>query len=379
MKIALCGGHITPALALIDFVQTNHPEDQLVLLGRTYAQSNKGQVAHEKELALHRGIAFIPFEGVKWGAQSGLSKITVIFSVFLAFFKALLVLLKLRPAVLVSFGGYLAVPLSYAAWVLRIPVVTHEQTYCAGVANQWIGKIATAIALSHDSSRESFPARKTTVVGNLLRAGLFQPNPPKPAWVKRKGTRPIIYITGGSQGSEVINSVVQQALPKLLKQYRVIHQCGKETTVRSYLQELQAAAAKLGSLADRYWVQEWYSENELAWILQHTTVAVSRAGANTVDELSACQVPTIYIPLPYARDEEQKKNTQAAVSAGGAVLLEQKDLNAHTLLSQIEQTERMADTMRSQLSIFAYQSNAPKSFYRLIQQSLRTSASAITP
>lgn len=366
MKIALCGGHVTPALACIDYIQANFPEHQLLLIGRVFAQDKGHQLAHEKELALSRRVQFVPFEGVRWESSSWWSQMVATLRLSWLLVQALRVLIVYRPQVLVSFGGYLAVPLACAAWLLRIPIVTHEQTRSAGKANIFIGKLANRIAISHPSSADSFPKKKTVLTGNLLRQAIFSPHPATPAWIKKLPSTPLLYITGGSQGSQVINAVIKKALPQLLKEFWIIHQCGKDTETHSYQTELLTAAHQSGFRKSRFIVREWLTETELAWVLQHAKLAISRAGANTVDELLAARLPALYIPLPFTHDEEQLTNAQAIVSLGGALLLEQKNLSHQTLLTSIKTLLLEADTMKLKLSKVPITQHAPAKFYQVI-------------
>lgn len=366
MKIAFCGGHITPALACIDYLQAHHPEHQLWLVGRVYSQRNAHQLAHEKELALNRRVQFVPFDGVRWEVNSWWQATVTITRLLWSSLRALLILLNIRPKVLISFGGYLAVPLAIAAWMLRIPIITHEQTRSAGKANILIAHMAKKVAISHPSSAEYFPKKKTVTTGNLLRQTIFLPHPPSPAWLEKIPRSPLLYITGGSQGSQVINSVIKQCLPQLLKDFWIIHQCGKDTETESYQTQLLSAAKQVASSKSRYLVRDWLTESELAWVLNHAGLAISRAGANTVDELVAARLPTIFIPLPFTHDEEQLVNAQAVADLGGAIILEQKNLSQKTLLKTLKTLWAEADTMKAQLAKQTVAHDAPARFYQVI-------------
>lgn len=367
MKIAFCGGHITPALACIDYIQTHHPQDQLWLIGRVYSQKNAHQLAHEKELAINRRIQFVPFDGVRWEIGDWWQTINTITRLIWSSLHAILILINIRPQVLISFGGYLAVPLAVAAWILRIPIITHEQTRSAGKANILIARFAKKIAISHPSSEEYFPKKKTILTGNLLRQAIFLPHPLVPAWLQKISKTPLVYITGGSQGSQVINSVVEQCLTQLLKDCWIIHQCGKDTETHSYQNELLSAAKQSAYSKSRYVVREWLTESELAWVLKNATLAISRAGANTVDELVAARLPTLFIPLPFTHDEEQLTNAQAIVDLGGAFLLEQKNLSQKSLLKSVKTLLSQTAKMKTQLAKVPVTHDAPAHFYQVIQ------------
>ena len=186
-----------------------------------------------------------------------------------------------------------------------------------------------------------FPRKKTIVTGNPLRSSVLNPNPPQPHWLTKESQKPILYITGGSQGSQTINSLVATVLPQLLKEWCVIHQCGHPNAVTHYARELDRKKKTLSSeVQQSYYIREWLEESELAWVYQHAKCIVSRAGANTVHELTMLGKPAIFIPLPFSHGEEQLKNAQAVTSTGAALLLLQKDADAETFLKTIAQFKR---------------------------------------
>ena len=351
MKIALVGGHLTPALALIDYCQANHPEDELVFFGRLFARTSSKQPAHERDEVFKRQVAFIPFNSGKIYNQPLLPLLKNLILLLVSLPKALVLLIKHRPDVLVSFGSYLAVPMALAAWLLRIPVVTHEQTQTTGLANKIIALFAQTVAVSHKNSLVHFPKKKTFLTGPLIRDQVMAEQQLIPSWINPKNQKPIIYITGGSQGSEIINCTVAQALLQLTQKWFVIHQCGSKSDQRDYYKELINASKKLSSgQKAQYVVFEWLSEKELAWIFKNASLVVARAGANTTVELSFHAVPSVLIPLPFSNNHEQLKNAQSLAQAGGAVILEQKNLNAKKLIETIEVVMTQKTQMKQALN-----------------------------
>jgi UDP-N-acetylglucosamine--N-acetylmuramyl-(pentapeptide) pyrophosphoryl-undecaprenol N-acetylglucosamine transferase len=238
-----------------------------------------------------------------------------------------------------------------------------------GFSNQFIGKIAKKIAISFPESAEFFPSHKTVLTGNLIRKQLLQKNPKKPEWFTETATLPLLYITGGSQGSEVINTTVSQMLSRILKDWQVIHQCGTASESRSYLSELEQKKSQLTKAQrERFFIREWVSELELAWIYKHATAAISRAGANTTQELTYNRLPAILIPLPFSHYQEQQKNAEALSSTGGAILIPQKHLSPETLLTALETIRTKNQACRRKLAELTVSEDADQKLYTLITE-----------
>jgi UDP-N-acetylglucosamine--N-acetylmuramyl-(pentapeptide) pyrophosphoryl-undecaprenol N-acetylglucosamine transferase len=373
MKILLSGGHLTPALALLEYALSQ--KDEVVFVGRLYAQEQTKQLGREKKEIEKRGVKFIPFSS---GKIAGLTPWTVcieIPKVILSFFRAFFILLKERPSVFVSFGGYLAVPLAVAAWVLHIPIVTHEQTRSSGMANKFIAHFASAVAVSYEETIQLFPQNKTHLIGNPIRKQVLNPKVQQPEWFDNKSNKPLLYITGGSQGSQIINMTVWQVLPKLAQEWMIIHQCGNPTTQMNYKMELEQRRKSLPVAHQaNYIVSEWLTEEEQAWIYTHAQAIISRAGANTVQELLILGRPAIFIPLLFAHNDEQTKNAQAVVETGAALLLPQKELGAETFLATLSEFKKRYPSLlrKAKLNQKKFDVNADQRLYDLVQKVVRS-------
>lgn len=367
MKIAMIGGHLTPALSFIDYLRSKHPQDQIVFIGRLYTQERERQPAQERELVLARGVTFIPLRAGKLDWSSPLTLLKNLGYAFASLPTAWRIVRREKPDVVLSFGGYLAVPVALAAKIGRIRLIIHEQTQRLGLANALTSFLADQIALSKPPLPGEVVKGKAVVTGNLLRPGILVADPPLPSWWRSRGPTKILYVTGGSQGSEILNYLLLQLLPILTKQWFVIHQCGPASAQRNYLSEAQQVQMRLTpAQRRRYHVQEWYSEAEQAWIYQQARLAISRAGANTVDELAYHALPSILIPLPFSHRQEQYLNAQVLSEGGGARLLEQKDASAETLLTLIPEVDEAVPRMRQALKRLPKVKGAPARLYQLL-------------
>ncbi|MCB9802126.1 MAG: hypothetical protein H6774_03500 [Pseudomonadales bacterium] len=208
------------------------------------------------------------------------------------------------------------------------------------------------------------------MTGNLMRAGLTTPHPPTPPWLTLHTDKPLLYITGGNQGSEIINTTISQAIGELTRTFSVIHQCGNPTAQRNYQSELERVRMKLSPAKQkRYAIRPWISEKELAWIYQHTHSVVSRAGANTLQELQYFCIPSVLIPLPFSHYDEQAVGAAALEKAGGAVVLAQSGLNPRSLIAALKKVVTAHTKMRQSLqrSKKKLPYNSAQTLYKTIQ------------
>jgi UDP-N-acetylglucosamine--N-acetylmuramyl-(pentapeptide) pyrophosphoryl-undecaprenol N-acetylglucosamine transferase len=232
-------------------------------------------------------------------------------------------------------GGFFALPVVFAAALLRLPVVLHEQTAVPGLANRIGARLARRIAVTFPDRTGRFPAARVVVTGNPLRPELragsrssaiarFQLDP----------AAPLVYVTGGALGAHRINRVIGEALAPLLAEAQLIHQCGENpaTGDRQWLEDRRAALP--AALARRYTIVP-YIGAELAEIYAAAALVVARAGAGTVNECCQLGVPALYIPLPGTRGDEQTENARIVERVGGAVVLPQSMLTAERLAGDV--------------------------------------------
>lgn len=343
--ILISGGHITPAIATIEYLQQKYPNVRIVFVGREYSQVRERQVAKERELSEQLGIKFYAVTAAKFHRTAWWRNGEELLSLFPSLWNALQILRKEKVDLFLSFGGYLAVPFAIMAKLLGKKVVTHEQTITSGLANEVIAKFADKVALSFEESRKRFPRHKTVLTGNPLRKSLLREYTRRPGWIPEMNM-PMLYITGGSQGSQTINNSVGQILDELTQKFLVVHQCGQSQN-QHYLRELNDIASDLPEKQrSRYVAKEWIDEKEISWIMQHADLAVSRAGANTMLEVTLHALPTIFVPLPFSHNREQEKNAETLADAGAALILDQKDLSPETLWETIKQASAQRANLR---------------------------------
>ena len=292
-KIVLTGSHLTPALAL-----------------KAKLQKYGWQVIELK----------IP--SPKFNRHQPILSSLSLIKLPLSFFHACQSLSKIKPRLVVSFGGHTALPVCLAAKLLRLPLIIHEQTFGAGLTSRLTALMADKVAISWPSSRPCFPKNKTILTGNPIRRELLDL---KSDLSHLKS----IYITGGHQGSKIINETVAEILPQLLKNFTVYHQFGLAQSEQAFKQQLQFKHP-------RYILQRWFLAPKLAKILSNADLVISRSGVNTITELAYLQLPAVLIPLTTAQKNEQITNAKFLESLGLAIILPQSQLNPANLFLAIK-------------------------------------------
>jgi UDP-N-acetylglucosamine--N-acetylmuramyl-(pentapeptide) pyrophosphoryl-undecaprenol N-acetylglucosamine transferase len=240
--------------------------------------------------------------------------------------------------VVLSTGGYVAVPVGLAAATADAALLVHEQTTRLGLANRILLRRAAVIALSSPTSVELLPARmrpRAVVTGNPIRVELLDGDADRGVkalgWTGWDASLPTVYITGGAQGSVQINRLVEGVLDWLLQRANVVHQCGATS-----LAQLQRRADQLpAELAARYRLIEFVGA-ELADVQALADVVVSRSGAGTLAELTALGKPSVLIPLVPTGGNEQQHNAAYLQQAGAARALLAKSPSPADLADALE-------------------------------------------
>jgi UDP-N-acetylglucosamine--N-acetylmuramyl-(pentapeptide) pyrophosphoryl-undecaprenol N-acetylglucosamine transferase len=327
MKIAICGGHLTPALAVIGELKKRGSSD-IFFIGRSRAMEGDSAPSAESAVITSLGIKFYAIPAGRLQRRFTRFTIPSILKSPFGFLRSLLILSQEKPDLVISFGSYVALPVVLAAWILGIPSLTHEQTAKGGLANSLISRFAKKIALSWPDSLQFFPKEKCVITGNPIRSEILN------ARRKRTG-RPVIFIIGGNQGAHSINELVLEIIEPLLEKYEVAHQTGGADRFRDF-EMLTARVSQLpNKLRNRYQIFKWLNSAELAEVYSRASLIIGRSGANTVGEVAALGIPALFIPLPWAGGDEQQKNAEMLASLGAAIILPQERLTPKRLLAAV--------------------------------------------
>lgn len=348
MNVFITGGHLTPAIAVIEHLRKKQTDIHVFFIGREHSGTYPRVPSHEQREVEERGIPFFPIQAAKIHRERFWLNLFEIIKFPISFFEVFKIFSAHRPSVVLSFGGYVAFPACVVGKLMGAKVVTHEQTRTAGLANQVIAYMADKVAVTSEASLKYFPKEKTVVTGNPIRESLMREYKTAPDWFPSKfATQQFIYVTGGSQGSQIINHTISILLPKLLKNFVVVHQCGSSQQ-HVYLKELESKRNQLPTeLRTRYFVREWIDGKEVSFLMRNAKFVVSRAGANTVQELTLSGTPAIFVPLSFAYKNEQEKNARGMFDAGAALIVLQKDLYPETLYQAVLRLNRRYDKMKA--------------------------------
>ena len=330
MKIVITGGHHSSALPVINKLKEKVPDIEFLWAGHKYSMKNDKNPTLEYLEITSMGI---PFFDLKAGKVYKTYDLGRLLKVPLGFFQAFFFLLKNKPDVILSFGGYLAAPVVVAGYLLGIPSVTHEQTVVAGYSNILISKFAKKVMISWKESEKFFPKNKVVFTGLPLRNAIFEIRSNS---FDVNSSLPTIYISAGKTGSHLINETVLGILKDLLTFCNVIHQSG-DNSVYNDFESLKKEYEKIeGSSKGKYFLRKFVLEDEIGEAYGKANLVISRSGAHSVAELIVLKKPCLLIPIPWASHNEQFKNARMAKDLGIAEILEQENLSGEILMKKIK-------------------------------------------
>jgi UDP-N-acetylglucosamine--N-acetylmuramyl-(pentapeptide) pyrophosphoryl-undecaprenol N-acetylglucosamine transferase len=311
------GGHLFPAEALADV---------LIERGAVVDLATDTRAAHFVFPA--RNVHVVPSATLRGRSPLALARTAALLTLGTA--KAWSMLGRVRPAVVVGFGGYPTVPPLFAATLRGIPTVLHEQNGVMGRANRLLAARVTAIATGFRTLAKLDPRlqSKVTFTGNPVRPAVLQAAGTPYAAPAPNGTF-MLLVFGGSQGARVMAEIVPPAIAQLPADLRARIQVVQQARAED-LDTAQATYSRLGVAAD---CAPFFSDLPQRMAAAH--LIVSRSGASTVAELSAIGRPAILVPLPHSLDQDQFVNAGVLEAAGGAIRIEQRDFTPERLAAEI--------------------------------------------
>lgn len=350
MKVLITGAHFTPAQAVIEELKKFKVE--VVYVGRKYTQEGDKTVSVESQILPTLGVKFIPITTGRLRRIIEIKSLISLLKIPIGFIQAFYILIREQPKIVLSFGGYVAVPVVIVAWLLNIPIIIHEQTLVSGLANKITSFFATKIAVTFDKKYE-FVSKKIVLTGNPIRKELLASSQKvsvdveKLLKLKNQQKLPLIYVTGGNQGSLVINKAVSKILDYLTGIAVVIHQTGDSELFDFDKQlELKEGLKNKG----RYLPQKWFDVGDVGAIYKQADLVISRAGANTLLELAYFGIPTIVVPLPYLHKDEQNVNAKFFEEKGLVQIMPQVHFNEQTLMNKINYILKDLDEFKQDAS-----------------------------
>ena len=318
-RIVLTGGgtagHVTPNMALVPSLKEAGYDIQ-------YIGSYNGI---EKRLIEEMGI---PYHGISSGKLRRCfdpKNFSDPFKVMKGYLEASHMIRKLKPDIVFSKGGFVSVPVVLAAKRRHVPVIIHESDLTPGLANKICIPAATKVCCNFPETLKHLPENKAVLTGSPIRQELFSGK--KEEGLRLCGfddSKPVLLVMGGSLGAVAINNAIRENLDELLKQFQIIHLCGRG----HYDTSLDG---KNG------YKQFEYAKKELTHLFATTDLIISRAGANAICELLALKKPNILIPLPASQSRgDQLLNAASFEKSGYSYVLQEEELTSNTLLKAVQ-------------------------------------------
>ena len=309
-------GHVTPNIALIP---------KLKSLGYDIHYIGSYEGIERKLIEDYR----IPYYGISTGKLRryfDLKNFSDPFRVIKGFMEAKQVLKTLKPDIVFSKGGFVSVPVVRAASSLKIPCIIHESDMTPGLANSLCIPVAKKVCCNFPETLQKLPEEKAVLTGSPIRAELTKGSKEKGlSMCGFHGGKPVIMVIGGSLGAAGVNTLVREALPKLLDDFQVVHICGKEK-IDNLL------------LSTQGYKQFEYVKEDLKDLFAMADIVISRAGANAICELLALRKPSLLIPLPArASRGGQILNAKSFESQGFAMVADEDYLTAVTLTEKVHE------------------------------------------
>jgi UDP-N-acetylglucosamine--N-acetylmuramyl-(pentapeptide) pyrophosphoryl-undecaprenol N-acetylglucosamine transferase len=351
MKIVITGGHHSSALPVIEQLKIDNPQIEFYWIGHKHSLLGDKNTTLEYREITALGIPFYHLQAGKVYRTFNLKRLL---KIPLGFFQSFYLLLKIKPAVILSFGGYLAAPVVFAGWFLRIPSVTHEQTTVAGYANRFIAKFAKKVLVAWPDSAQYFPRNKVVVTGLPIRKEIFEA---RSNLFDLTWEIPTIYITAGKTGSVKINQEVGKNLKELLHLANVIHQCGDHSGFNNYESLLKVYQKFSGEVPGKYHVKKFIMGDEIGEVFKKADLIITRSGAHITAEILALEKPAVLVPIPWVSHNEQYKNAEIVRDSGLGIVLEEKDLE-----------EKFLDTVSSAIGNLAFYKLKNQGYRDLLQQ-----------
>lgn len=343
------GGHIYPALALINKIKEQEPNSEFLYIG-THNRM-------EKDIVPKQNIPFETIEIYGFNRKNPFKNVKTIKTLFSSYYKSKKLIKNFNPDIVIGFGGYVSAPVVYSASKMGYKTFIHEQNSVPGKANLFLSKYATKIGISLKSSKKHFPDYKTIFTGNpCSEDAVKQPIMNKKNF-KLSTNKKLVYIVMGSLGSSKISQFLIKTMSLFNdKDYEVLFVTGKD-----FYEEV-----KKNKFPSNVFIVP-YIENQTQ-MMKNADLIVTRCGATTLSEIIALKIPSILIPSPYVTDNHQYKNAMDLVNKEAAILLEESKLKGDILVRTIDNLifdkERLSQ-MQNNLSTLGIDGSSTKIYNEL--------------
>ncbi len=312
------GGHIFPALAIINKIKEKEPDSEILYIGTTDRM--------EKDIIPNAGIEFIGIKMMGLNRKNIFKNFEVLSSLKDAINKSKEIIKDFNPDIVIGVGGYITFPVIYAATKLGYKTFIHEQNSIPGLSNKILKNKVDVIGVSLEYSKKYFPKDKTVFTGNPRSEEVIYSKPSSKTKYKLTKNKKLVLIVMGSLGSYTINNIMKEIIPKFNdKEYEVLLVTGKKY-FDNYKNIDIPNNVKLVPFID-----------DMLGVLKFTDLIVTRAGASTIAEITAVGLPSIMIPSPYVTHNHQYKNARVLEKANASILIEEEYLTSNILINSIDE------------------------------------------
>lgn len=279
----------------------------------------------EKEMVSKVGIDFKSISSGKLRRYFSWQNLVDPFRIIAGFFQSIAIILKFKPDLAMSAGGFVSVPLVWAAWLLSVPVLIHQQDVRPGLANKLMAPFADKITVTFEKSLKDY-GKKAVWVGNPVRQSLTDNRQQTTgSRFKFQDDKPVVLVVGGGTGAKFLNQITLDSAEELSQFCNAILIAGKNKSGSNALKAVEPLAS--------FKTFEFLNVDEMAEVLNMATVVVSRAGLGLCTELSYLEKPTIFIPIP---DSHQEDNAKIFQEKDAAIVLDQNKLDRNDFIENIK-------------------------------------------
>ena len=311
------GGHIFPALAIINKIKEEEPNSEFLYIG-THNRM-------EKDLIPELGIPYKGIEVTGFKRKLSLDNIKTLTNFLSARKKCKKIMKEFNPDLVIGTGGYVTAPVIWAAKKTGHKTFIHEQNSVVGLSNRYLSKYADKIGVSFESTISLFPKEKAVLTGNPCGEKAIKTKKITKKEFELDENKKLVLIVMGSLGSKTINEKMSEYIYGFRnKNYQVVFVTGND-----YYDKI-----KTKMFPENVKVVPFIKD--MPGLMKSTDLIVSRAGASTMSEIMALDIPTVFIPSPYVTNNHQYKNAMDLVNKEAALIIEEKDLNKNTLIRTID-------------------------------------------
>lgn len=311
------GGHIYPAIAIINKIKEKEKKVEFLYIGTSDRM--------EKDIIPKLGIKFVGIDMEGLNRKNIFSNVRVIKKFNMAISKAKKIIKEFNPDVVIGAGGYITAPVLYAAHILKIPILIHEQNSIPGMSNKFIGKFANTICVSLPNSINLFPKNKTVYTGNPRSEEIINVKKKLKSTLGFNQDKKLVIVVMGSLGSTTMTKKIKELIPGFNnKAYQVLVITGKKY-YDDYKDISVSENVKIIPFMD-----------DLINLMKDSDLIISRAGASTIAEITAIGLPAILVPSPYVTNNHQYKNAKELEDAGACFIVTEEEFSRDKIINKID-------------------------------------------